>query len=538
MHRSFLSEYAAGAPQALALLPPGFGDPERRVARVRRAAQRTVAPALLAELRAQEASLPASPARRAHLDALAQPGTVAVVTGQQAGFLLGPLYTFYKAATAVVLARALEQEAGVRAVPVFWLQSEDHDFAEIARLRVRVPGGAVLELELSAGDTDERVAVAHRVLGGEVAATLDALAVALGGLPHGAEFLALVRAHYRPGASVVGAFAGLLGAVFADEGLVLLDPRTPALARLAQPVYRTAITACDAIASALAERGRELRAAGFEEQVHVRPGSPLLFFHERAPDGPRFRLEPSREAWLLAGSKPSRTVTRSELEGLLERDPMRFSTSALLRPLVQDTLLPTAAYLAGPAEIAYFAQLPPLYAQLGLEPPIVAPRARFRCLEPATSALLGKLGLQAADLERPESELLSALGAAAPDGLPSPGVLRERLLGPLVRELDGMAALAPALDPNLTDPVRRTRDTVEHAVGRLVDRYARALATRDQVGAERLRKLQAELCPNGVAQERCFGLPWFACLHGVGGFKRRVLAAIRPFDAAVQDLEL
>src|SRR5262249_46503097 len=149
----------------------------------------------------------------------------------------------------------------------------------------------------------------------------------------------------------------------------------------------------------LAERGQTLRAAGFDEQVHVRPGSPLCFVHADSPDGPRYRLEPANGGFALVGAEPAAQMTAPQLSALAARDPLRLSTSALLRPIIEGHLLPEAAYVGGPGEIGYFAQVAPLYERFGLLPPIVVPRARFRVLEHATRALLGKLGLAAADVE-------------------------------------------------------------------------------------------------------------------------------------------
>src|SRR5262249_15131273 len=151
------------------------------------------------------------------------------------------------------------------------------------------------------------------------------------------------------------AFVFTLASLFSDEGLVFLDPRTEAVARLAAPVHRKAVFEAEPLAARLLQRCRELAESDFDAQVHVRSESPLSFFHDPVPDGPRFRLEKDGGRWSLVGQE--QFVSAEELRNALETQPLRFSCSALLRPLLQDTLLPTAAYVAGPAEINYFAQL-------------------------------------------------------------------------------------------------------------------------------------------------------------------------------------
>ena len=536
-HGSFFSAYVAGEPRALAFWREAPLDPAARKAATCRAAERRVAPPLLEALAALDRELPASPARRAHLAALGRPGTAVVVTGQQVGLFLGPLYTFYKAATAVASARALERESGVPCVPLFWLQTEDHDFPEIDHcLLPGPPGGPPVRLAIGDGGVPERRSVAHRRLGEDVQAALAGLEAVLGDLPHAGEVLARVRRHYQPGRTLAAAFAGLLAELFAEEGLLFLDPRLPAVARLLAPVYRRALDDAAGIADALAERSRALRAAGFAEQVHVRPGSPLVFFHEDNPEGPRYRLDPAAGGFRLVGG--DRTVALAELRQALETDPLRFSTSALLRPVVQDTLLPTAAYVGGPGEIGYFAQVGALEERFGLCPPLLLPRARLRLVEPAVRTLLRKLELRPADAERPLDDLLRRTGASASGEWPPPEALRDRLLGEFSRALEAFERGAPALDANLCDPARKTRETVTHACSRLVDRYARALGERDHTLRDRLTRLRAALCPDDTPQERIYGLSSYCARAGTAALTRAVLGAIVPFSAEVVDLEL
>ncbi|HVV52757.1 MAG TPA: bacillithiol biosynthesis cysteine-adding enzyme BshC, partial [Polyangia bacterium] len=430
MPRGFESSYLAGEAIARTFLPLDFRSGDDRIARTRRAAARRAPAELVAVLRAQQAALPPSRAREENLEALAAGGTAVVATGQQVGLFLGPLYGFYKAASAVAVARALSAEAGVRCVPLFWLQTEDHDFAEIAAATVAGHGdGRPIALALPTEPPAEaRVSIAHRRLPAEVAPLLDALADQLGPGPAAAETLALLRAHYTAGRSLAGAFAGVLAALFAEEGLLVLDPREARVAALAAPIYREALAGAAAIERRLDERRAALAAAGFDEQIPARPGCALVFGHRDAATGPRYRLQRPTDAaapWRLAGCEAA--FTPGEIEGALARDPLRFSTSALLRPIVQDTLLPTAAYVGGPAEVSYFAQAAVLYQHFQLDMPLIVPRARFRCLDPHTRRRLGELGLGADDLARPDAELLARLPGARAAGLPSAAELGARV---------------------------------------------------------------------------------------------------------------
>ena len=215
-----------------------------------------------------------------------------VATGQQVGLFLGPLYGFYKAASAIAVARALAAESGVRCVPLFWLQTEDHDFAEIASATVAGSGGQPVALSLPTETAAEaRVSIAHRRLPSEVGPLLEQLAELLGGGPAAAETLALLRSHYIAGRPMAQAFAGVLAELFADEGLLILDPREARIAALAAPVYREALAACTTLGRRLEAQGAALAAAGFDQQIPVRPDCALVFGHRGAATGPRYRLE-------------------------------------------------------------------------------------------------------------------------------------------------------------------------------------------------------------------------------------------------------
>lgn len=533
MSRDLLRAYLRG--EVRALQPDDEpGAPPLAPAALARAvarARRPVAPAVHRVLVAQNARLAHSPARDAHLEALRR-GAAAVVTGQQVGLFLGPLYTLYKAASAVVLARALAERTGGPVVPVFWLQTEDHDLPEIAS--VGVPGRAGVTTLAVPIDPANRIAIAHCRLPAEIAGCLDALAEALsdGGAmtAHAAEHLARLRRHYRPGAGWAEAFAGVLGELFAPEGLVVIDPREPVLARVVAPVHARALADAGPIAAALLASDAELARAGFATAVHVRAGAPLSFFHPDGAHGPRVRLEPAGrgDADALVECGGSAVHGRGELAAALAGDPLRFSTSALLRPIVQDTLLPTAAYVGGPGEVAYFAQLPPLYRAFDRALPLVVPRARFRIVDERARRLLDRLGLAVADAERPEAELLARLRRPGLGGAD----VSDRLLAPFTRAHGELSeALAPA-GPDLARALARTRGSVERAIGKLAARVERAALYRDAALVDAVRRLRALLAPGGAPQERALGLAGFAARAGDRAIVERVLAAIDPSDVA------
>ena len=456
-----------------------------------------------------------------------------MVTGQQVGLFLGPLYTVYKAAAAIVTARALEAETGRRAVPIFWLQSEDHDFAEVATTYLPQSGGEPRPLT-AAGDPDSRVSMAHRTFADDLPALVTQLAQALGSLPFAEQTLEQLSRHYRPGAGWVEAFADLVAELFAPYGLLVFNPRAPQVATMTAPVHRSAVRSAGPIADRLLARCSALADAGFSAPVHIRPDAPLSFFHPDGDEGPRYRLAPADGQWTLVGA--NRTFSTTAVDAALETTPRQFSTSALLRPVLQDVLLPTAAYVGGPGEIDYFAQIGPVYDAFGLPMPLVVPRARFAVVDRKIRRGLDELQLDVAALARPESELLEAV-ARRPDHWIDPEALEQRLVAGLRAELSGLGPELDKLHPGLQKAAERTVDSVERACGKFVDKYRTALNQADTRQVETIRKLKAALFPRAAPQERIFSLPYYAARHGADAFIDRVVASCLPYQPDLKALE-
>lgn len=540
MASSFTSAWLAGDPRATALLPLDFPDPSRRAAAVDRAAARPITPAVHAALSAQASRWPMSAARAAHLDALARPGTTVVVTGQQVGLFLGPLYTLHKAVAAIVDARALAAETGRPVVPVFWLQTEDADFDEVRSVALPGPDGDAITLtcEDALGPEAARTSLAHRPLGPSVDAVLAELSEHTRGMSGQQELIDLLGRHYRADATWGDAFAGVMAELFAPEGLLLFNPRDPALAALAAPVHTRAIDRVDALSDALVARDVAITEAGCRVQVPVRPGAALSCYHPEGPTGPRYRLIACDDGGGFELSGAEGRVSPDELRAALADDPLRFSTTALLRPVLQDSWLPTAAYVGGPGELAYFAELPPIYAIFGLEMPLAVPRARFRILGPTVGRLCEQLDLTPDDAARPHRELLAELGARRASELDlDVSALEASLRARLDQDIEALDAAAAPLDAGFARISRKARDVIDSQLERVLDRYRRAVAQHDDAVSERLARFVGLLAPDGAPQERTYGMPHFAAQFGPRRLVETLLEAARPFDGGLIDVD-
>ncbi len=511
--RSIATDLARGEGAARALVPSQLGDANGRAAAVAAARGSGLDPAAAEALERQNGGARAPRARAENLKKLRSGDAVAVVTGQQPGLLLGPLFCAAKAASAIAIARFIEREQGVPCVPIFWIQEEDHDHEEIARHTWLRPSGALREVRPALAAAGPRSSIAHARLGDDIGRTLEALATDTGATPYGDEVLALLARHYAPGRDVAGAFAGALGELFAAHGLLTLRPRETRVARALAPLYERCIDEAEPIEAELRDRARRLEAAGYAAKVPIRDGATLCFVHPGGPAGDRHRLIRAEGGFRTAEKAPT-SLSRAELTELARREPLSLSTSALLRPLAQDLLLPTAAYTGGDGELAYAAQLAPLYQRFGRPLPAFAPRLRVRWLDRENRRLLGDLSPDG-DCLADDGPLARALvrGGEPEVGI-DPEALGARISEALARELGGARPALAALDPGLAKACDRTLADASRNIDKLMAKVTRTALGRLPEARDRLAALRQLVRPGGEDQERVLG--WSSAAPRIG----------------------
>lgn len=481
-----------------------FHPPQLRVAAresKKRAPGTEALSAVVEILRGQNAQVGHDASVTANLDRL-QKGAVAVVTGQQAGLLTGPAYTIHKAATAIGVARALTQQ-GVQAVPVFWMATEDHDVEEVNQ-SVLLHRGELVTLQVRPEAGDQGRSVGSIALGSEASAVARRAIEVLGG-PDTEAVTAIIESAVRPEETFGSSFAKLLSQIFAGRGLILLDPCGPGMHRLAIPVLRQAIEGGREWTERLLARNQALERAGFHAQVKVTESSTPLFLKV---EGKRTAIRYRGEKFLAGAA----SFTKQELRQKLEERPEDFSANALLRPVVQDSLLPTAVFIAGPAEIAYLAQSEVLYREALGRMPVVLARAGFTLVEPHVARLLKKYDLRVED---------AFAGAGAIRRRLEQKSLPGRLTGQLEKgEVEMRAMLRKLscalrkLDPTLEGAVNTTERKMLYQLGKLRDKTARAQAFRSGVVAQHEQALVNSLFPHKGPQERTLCMLPFLARHG------------------------
>jgi bacillithiol biosynthesis cysteine-adding enzyme BshC len=429
------------------------------------------------------------------LDLLAQPETVAVVTGQQVGLFSGPAYTIYKALTAAKLARSLT-ESGTPAVPVFWLATEDHDFAEVNHAWVFDSDHRPQKLEM------RRSAAAQPV--GEVtlgSPPVEELRTALGGMPFGEEVANLAEESYRAGSTMGRAFGEMLSRLLQPYGILRVDPMAAAFRELAAPAIREALGHAPDLTAHLLERNQELTAAGYHAQVHVENHTSLVFLLE---NGKRLALRRHGRDYVLNG----RRFTTDELK---ER-AASLSPNALLRPVVQDSMLPTVAYVGGPAELAYLAQSAVIYDRILGRQPVALARAGFTLLDARSAKLMDRYGLKLADFFQGDD------------------VLRERIAGRLVPPaiaasardaattidgaIHGLRRDLAVFDPTLVAALDRSARKIHYQIEKMGRKIAREALKRSARAAADAASLYGLIYPERHLQERLYSILPFIARHG------------------------
>ena len=499
-------DYLAGAASALPFFADGGFGPEALV----RAAERALAvprdQAAVAEALVRQQLSRDAPQAAARAEELRRAGATAVVTGQQPGLFGGPLLVLYKALTARGLARDLEARLGRPVVPVFWVASDDHDFEEIRSTTLLDAAGNLRSLRYTPRREPLGLPASHVGLDETIVGLLDELEGALPAGPNRDALLGLLRRCYRPTTTLAAAFARLLSGLLPD--LVVLDPADPALKALMLPVLSRELSEASPTSRAAAALAPKLAAAGYREQVQVRPGFLNLF---ALMEGERRALAAADGVVEVRGT--DRRLSLKEALALLQAEPADWSPGALLRPLAQDRLLPTAAYVGGPSEIAYHAQIGPAYAELGIPRPMLAPRASLTLLEPSQVRAMQAEGLSLDDLRQdPERVLARWARESNPELEAAFGRAREAVEG----ELSALEALVAELDPTLRAAAEGARGRALHQVEALRDKATRALKKREHTRAERLRRTRQALFPGGVPQERALGLAGLVGRHGPG----------------------
>src|SRR5712692_4607257 len=454
-------------------------------------------------LREQNSAFGASAATLGNLEKFER-GAVAVVSGQQVGLFGGPAYAVYKALTAIQIAEELTH-SGMQAVPVFWMATEDHDLEEVHHA-TWFDAGKLMHFQMPAPEEAGKP-VGQIVLGTEVERLTREAAEFLE--KDGSDLLAqYLMESYKARETYGSAFGKLFARLFAQQGLILMDPLDEGLHKVAAPLYQHALADRDAVNEKLLRRTKELDRAGFAAQVKVTSKSTLLFY---LGGGARQVISVSNGKF-HAGEK---TWTHEELVRLTHAEPEKFSPNALFRPVVQDFLLPTVASIAGAVEISYLAQSEVVYGHLLGQMPVVLPRAGFTLVDAKAKKLLRRYGLTIEDVWAGSQNIRHKMERQS-----LPKSLAKNFEGDqkqLAKMLTKLGRQIEKLDPTLKGTVERSRKRIEFHVEKLRRKAGRAQDQKMGLISTHEQYLESLLNPHKAVQERELCLLPFLARWGAGG---------------------
>ena len=444
----------------------------------------------------------------ANIELLRDPDCVTVVTGQQAGLFTGPLYTIYKALSAVKLAGCL-RERGTKAVPVFWIATEDHDFPEVATAEFISRDCRLAAVSVDESHHPEGLPVGRVVLDDSIKRVVDELLELLPSSEFTPSLEDLLRSSWVPGQRYGEAFARMMTALLGQYGLIFLDPLDERLKRLAAPLYVRAAKRAYQIATTVEARSRELEAAGYHAQVLTSENTFPLFMHDSA--GSRHALIRTEEGKYRT-KDTDLVFAAEEIAAMVSSNPERYSPNVTLRAVVQDYLLPTIAYFGGSAEIAYFAQTSEVYRVLDRPVTPILPRSSLTMIERHTRRVLERYGLKLVDLFA-GLESVSSRVVEEYLGRDTAKTFTEAE-DTVNRQLDKLREHLRAIDPTLADALETGRRKIKYQLEGLRGRFHRAQMARNEAAHRQLERAFDQLYPHKALQERHVNITSLLARHG------------------------
>jgi len=454
------------------------------------------------------------------LQRFVEEGGYFVTTGQQPGLAGGPLYSVYKALTAVALAHALETALQRPVLPLFWVASEDHDWAEANHACLIGTDNELHCVALAAPHDDGVHPPLHRIpMGPGVVACIEELVSLLPDSDFSRAFVELLRTTATPEATLPAAFSALMKSLLGRFGLLFTDAADPALKTASLPILFRELESAERHERVLDQTGEALKGAGYELQVHLLEAGVNLFLEGAAGrerlyrEGAGFRLRNSGER-----------LSRDEVVRRAEADPSVLSPNVLLRPVVESSVFPTLAYVDGPGEIAYFAELGAYFEEFGIRMPVVHPRFSVTAVEGKVRKVLDKFDLSLEALRRPFHEVA---GDIARDEVPD-DIRRSvaELRGAIARGVGDLQKKTRRIDPTLKGPVQHVRSHAFDALDDLERKIVHSVKRENEITLAQLEKAQHHLFPMGKPQERVMNVFYYLSRYG-GAFLDEVFRRFR-----------
>jgi len=461
-------------------------------------------------LRRQNSNLKTSSMAMENIDSMASNSAFAVVTGQQVGAFTGPLYTIYKALTAIDLSRKLSRKFGVKFIPVFWMESNDHDLAEANHINILDQESNLLRLEYISKGYVPGSSMKDVLIDDGFREFSRKLMDRFPDTEFKPDVFHLIDSSYQNSGSenLTQGFGQMMSKLLGEFGLVLLDPSDPDLKKLMKPIFEKNIHNPLEPMAIVNCAGEKLKKAGYESQIEKSLDSTGLFLEK---DKIRHKLF-YRNGFFIMDEKAEK-LNHSEIMEILNSEPWRFSPNVAIRPIIQDYLLPTAAYVAGPGEICYFAQLRELYHFFDVNMPVIYPRASITIVENKIQRIIDKNNLSIGDLSENYEKVFSRISkntAAA-----KLGEILETSKSEIDQTFHKLTVKLNEFDPNMRNFVESTRKKIDYQINILGERAYKIQRDRDDILKDQIKRSCMNIFPEGKPQERVFNIIQYFVLYGL-----------------------
>ena len=445
-----------------------------------------------------------------YLDLVQNENTVVLVTGQQLGLFVSPLYTIYKILTVILYAKKLTRDIQkFNFIPVFWLEGEDHDFEEINHAAYFNQSGQFAEVVQPEADNENGFSISKRNLPEQI---LDIIAMMNKDLLETEFSLNLfndLKNIWKPGQKWNKAFAEQVQLVFKDMGLLIFNPADENVKKLSIPFFKYLIENNDKIVGAFDEQSRNTESRGFENQVFVDKGKSYIFLSYQGKervvlqksDSNHFTIKDTKTTW-----------DKSELLNILKENPEWFSSTVLTRPVWQSWMLPVVSYIAGPAEIAYWAQLKIAFNLFDVQMPHVLPRLSYTILEPKIQRLINKYLIDLNDI--PEDSELFVKEQLRKTKTPDLENEFNQIKVHLSKGSGSILSHVESIDPTLESVVKKTFESASNTIEKLENRILRRVEEIEGLSVKHFKEIHENLFPNGSPQERVISSIYFLNKYG------------------------
>jgi bacillithiol biosynthesis cysteine-adding enzyme BshC len=443
-----------------------------------------------------------------NIDKLSDKNSCVIFTGQQVGLLSGPIYTIYKTLTALKLAEYMETELGIPVVPIFWMAADDHDFEEVSHTHILDKTYNLNKIDYEPSELPENKPLAFVDLDDNIEAFNQQVLNTLPSSEYHADIERMISEAYQPELSFSAAFGRLMAELFSDSGLVVVDPADVRIKHLASPVFEKEINDFESSNQIISLANSELKNLGYHLQVHHLENYLNLFYYT----GERSRIGYDGESYFIDGQDEK--YSRQEILAKLEEAPNYFSPNVLLRPVMQDYLFPTLAYIGGPAEVAYFAQIKDLHNHFKVQCPIVYPRISATVLDKYSCSVMDKYELSILDFideKNLQAKIKGIVEEKIPDDLDEKIAQDREQINEMIL---GLESYLSEFDEGVRRTVQKTKGKVEYEIKQLREKILKAYKKRNKGIVDSIERAAEFIYPEQSLQERHLNVFNFIIRYG------------------------